>query len=211
MFQSTERFGRCAPRALARLIPCLILLAALTAPAAAQQAKNALPEDAKISPIIGVVDVQEVLRDSSAAKGLRQAAEAKGKSLEAGLNKQREEVKAREQQLRQQQTILSPAAFDQKRQELESYVNNLRREAEVSRAQINQVFNGAMAQVNDELRKSVVVIMEKRGVAMTLPRSAVLVFDQRMNLTKEVTELLNQRLPSVKVDFNKPPPAPKRK
>ncbi len=205
MFQSTERFGRGALRALASMI----LLTALASPAAAQQGKSALPENAQISPIIGVVDVQNALRDSTAAQGVRQAAEAKAKALEAGMKKQREEIKAREQQLRQQQTILSPAAFDQKRQELERFVNDLRRQAETSRAQMNQVFNAAMAQVNDELRKAVVVIMEKRGVAMTLPRSAVLVFDQRMNLTKEVTELLNKRLPSVKVDFNKPPPKPK--
>ena len=41
-------------------------------------------------------DVQEVLRDSVAAKGVRDAAEAKGKKLEAELNKQREDVKARD-------------------------------------------------------------------------------------------------------------------
>ena len=163
----------------------------------------------KLYPIIGVVDVQEVLRDSVAATGVRAAAEARAKTLEAELNREREDLKGREQQLRQQQTILAPDAFDKKRQELERYVAELRRKHEGQRVQMNQVFNEAMDQLREEIRKAVVMVMEKRGIAMTLPRSAVLVFDERMNLTQDVVDTVNKRVPKIAVNFDAPPPAPK--
>jgi Skp family chaperone for outer membrane proteins len=209
MVQHSRDFGRVARRVAA----ALFLAGLLAAPAAAAQQKpQQLPvETDKLYPVIGVVDVQEVLRDSVAAKGVRTAAEARAKKLEAELNKEREDLKGREQQLRQQQTILAPDAFDKKRQELERYVAELRRKHEGQRVQMNQVFNEAMDQLREEIRKSVVMVMEKRGIAMTLPRSAVLVFDERMNITKEVTETVNKRAPKIAVNFDAPPkPATKK-
>jgi Skp family chaperone for outer membrane proteins len=200
-------------RAAWRVAAAVCIATFLVAPAAAQDEKGQplQIDPSKLYPIIGVVDVQEVLRDSVAAKGVRDAAEAKAKKLEAELNKQREDVKAREQKLRQQQTILAPDAFDQKRQELERYVGDLRRQHEQQRAQINQVFNGAMDQLREEIRKAVVQVMERRGIAMTLPRSTVLVFDERMNITKEVADTVNKRTPKIAVNFDAPPTPPKKK
>ena len=203
-------------RGAGRVAAMLCLGAALAMPAAAQQKqqeqKQPLPvETDKLYPVIGVVDVQEVLRDSIAAKAVREAAEVRAKKLEADLNKERDDLKAREQQLRQQQTILSPDAFDKKRQELERHVAEVRRKHEAQRVQMNQVFNEAMDQLREEIRKSVVTVMEKRGIAMTLPRSAVLLFDERMNITKEVTEAVNKRAPKIAVNFDAPPkPATKK-
>ena len=210
MVSSIRHIRRAAWRVAASACVAFVL----SAPASAQNDSKGQPlqiDPTKLYPIIGVVDVQEVLRDSVAAKGVREAAEAKGKRLEAELNKQREDVKAREQQLRQQQTILAPDAFDKKRQELERYVNELRRTHEVQRAQMNQVFNTAMDQLREEIRKAVVQVMERRGIAMTLPRSTVLVFDERMNITKEVTDSVNKLTPKIAVNFDAPPAPPKKK
>ena len=40
------------------------------------------------------------------------------------------------------------------------------------------------------------------GVEMTLPRSAVLVFDNRLNISDEVLAALNKRLPEVELPLN---------
>jgi Skp family chaperone for outer membrane proteins len=188
---------RAAVRALAGLALATVVC---LSPARAQEKT----ERVAVTPVIGVVDVQLILREAAAAKTVRDAAEAHGRKLEEKLNKQREELKVREQQLRQQQAILSPAAFNQKREELERHVAEVRRQTEQARAQLNQVFNVAMNDLREAMRKTVVAIMEEKGIAMTLPRTTVLVYDERMNITDEVLAQVNKRLPAIKVDFDKP-------
>lgn len=189
--------GEAALRAAVRALAGIAMAAAVgLAPAAAQN---------QVPPVIGVVDVQHVLREAKAAQVVREAAEAHGRELEERLNRQREELKAQEQQLRQQQAILSPDAFNKRREELERHVADVRRRTEEARNQLNAVFNVAMRDLRNELHKTVVAIMKEKGLNMALPRSAVLVYDERLNVTEDVLAQLNERLPTIAVDFDNPP------
>ena len=153
--------------------------------------------------IIAVLDVQQVLRRASAANGIRIAMEARRKAFEEEIAKDRKRLQAAEQQLRKQGTILSPEAMNEKRRLLENQVSDLRRKAEQRRGILNRAFKAATQKLRQEMATVLAAIMKERNVTITLARKAVLVFDQRLNVTEEVLQRLNESLPNIAVEFNK--------
>jgi len=155
-------------------------------------------------PIIAVLDVQQVLRRAAAAKGIREVMEARRKKFEKEISEERLQLQGEENQLRKQSTILSPEAMSNKRRVLENKVSDLRRKAEQKRGILNRAFNGATRELRQEIAKVLADLMKEQNITITLARKAVLVFDQRLNVTEEVLKRLDKNLPNVKIDFKNP-------
>ena len=155
-------------------------------------------------PIIAVLDVQQVLRRAAAAKGIREVLEARRKKFEKEISEERLQLQGEENQLRKQSTILSPEAMSNKRRVLENKVSDLRRKAEQKRGILNRAFNGATRELRQEVAKVLADLMKEQNITITLARKAVLVFDQRLNVTEEVLKRLDKNLPNVKIDIRNP-------
>ncbi len=155
-------------------------------------------------PIIAVLDVQQVLRRAAAAKGIREVMEARRKKFEKEISEERLQLQGEENQLRKQSTILSPEAMSNKRRVLENKVSDLRRKAEQKRGILNRAFNGATRELRQEIAKVLADLMKEQNITITLARKAVLVFDQRLNVTEEVLKRLDKNLPNVKIDIRNP-------
>ena len=155
-------------------------------------------------PIIAVLDVQQVLRRAAAAKGIREVMEARRKKFEKEISEERLQLQGEENQLRKQSTILSPEAMSNKRRVLENKVSDLRRKAEQKRGILNRAFNGATRELRQEIAKVLADLMKEQNITITLARKAVLVFDQRLNVTEEVLKRLDKNLPKVKIYFKNP-------
>ena len=155
-------------------------------------------------PIIAVLDVQQVLRRAAAAKGIREIMEARRKKFEKEISEERLQLQGEETQLRKQSTILSPEAMSNKRRVLENKVSDLRRKAEQKRGILNRAFNGATRELRQEIAKVLADLMKEQNITITLARKAVLVFDQRLNVTEEVLKRLDKNLPNVKIDIRNP-------
>ena len=152
-------------------------------------------------PVIAVLDVQQVLRRAVAAKRIRKVMEARRKIFEEEISEERLQLQGEENQFRKQSTILSPEATNNKRRVLENKVSDLRRKAEQKRGILNRAFNGATRELRQEIAKVLADLMKERNITITLARKAVLVFDQRLNVTEEVLKRLDKNLPNVKIDF----------
>ena len=155
-------------------------------------------------PVIAVLDVQQVLRRAVAAKRIRKVMEARRKIFEEEISEERLQLQGEENQFRKQSTILSPEATNNKRRVLENKVSDLRRKAEQKRGILNRAFNGATRELRQEIAKVLADLMKERNITITLARKAVLVFDQRLNVTEEVLKRLDKNLPNLKIDFKNP-------
>jgi Skp family chaperone for outer membrane proteins len=180
------------------------LLAGLLAGTANAAVTKAPGAAASGSPVIAVLDVQLVLRSAVAAKGIRTAMDARRKAFEEEIEAVRKDLKADEQKLRQQSTILSPEAANERRRVLETKFSDLRRKAEQRRGTLNRAFVGATRKLRNEIAKVLSQLMAERKITITLARTAVLVFDQRLSVTGEVLKRLDKNLPNVTVDFKNP-------
>lgn len=182
----------------------LPLMLSVSGAAVAQKAEVAKPTTSIDNPVIAVLDVQQVLRRAEAAKGIRVAMEARRKVFEEEIAMDRKNIQADEQKLRKQSTILSPEAINEKRRLLENKVSDFRRKAEQRRGILNRAFTGATRVLRNEMAKVLAALMKERKITITLARTAVLVFDQRLNVTDEVLKRLDKKLPAITLDFKTP-------
>ncbi|NQV58287.1 MAG: OmpH family outer membrane protein [Alphaproteobacteria bacterium] len=183
---------------------CAALLVGLMAGTVNAAVAKAPEAAASGSPVIAVLDVQLVLRNAVAVKGIRTAIDARRKGFEDEIELVRKDLKAEEQKLRQQSTILSPEAANERRRVLETKFSDLRRKAEQRRGILERAFVGATRKLRNEIAKVLTQLMAEQKITITLARTAVLVFDERLNVTSEVLKRLDKNLPNVTVEFKKP-------
>jgi outer membrane protein len=160
---------------------------------------SAAPAEQSKAPTVGIIDVQMVFRESSAMKGLGQKIEAQRAKYQEELRAEEQTLRAAEQELVKQRSILSADAFAKKRSEFEQKVASLRRGAQERKRTLEQFFNKGMSMVRGALNNIAKEIAEERGLDMILTKATVVVVKSDFDLTGEALKRLNKRLPEASV------------
>lgn len=154
------------------------------------------------APIIGIVDIDEIQRESLASKALL-----------VQLNKYRQEfqqesvaedkaLRATQQEIEQQRKTLTPEALTEKARAFDLSVAEFQRKDQARRHALEKSFNLAMGKVQQAMYEATRKVATEHGANIILPRGQVLLFDDKMNMTKEIVALMDKALPSV--DFPTP-------
>ncbi len=175
---------------LAAVMVAAGLILGAAAPASAQ--------DDRI-PRIGVVDLQQILRESTAATRVRT-------EIEARQSEYRSEIVSREAALRQQQaelerqrTILSAAAFAEREAQFTRAVEELQREVGQRNRALEESLAYGMQQVQAGALRVIAEIAEEMSLGLVLDKSQLLLVARTLEFTEGVIEQLNQQLPSVSI------------
>lgn len=156
----------------------------------------ALAQEAK-APMLAIIDVQRVLRESVAVKSLTAEIEDGRKKYQQELRTKEDSLRAADQELTRQRTVLSTEAYAQKRQELEQQVGALQRQVQERKKILDQVFGQGMSQVQNELANVAKEIAEERGLDLILSRATVVIVKPEFDLSNEALKRLNARLTTV--------------
>lgn len=144
---------------------------------------------------IGVVDTQWLLKESQLG---RQANESLGrfmKNRQALIELEQKELRELENQLRRQESVLSPTAKQQREEqfrrramEYQQKVSDLNREVQEKQAQLFTEFRDHIDIVVGELAKRLgfVLVLEKG------PTTTTRYFDSSLDLSQQVLEILNR-------------------
>ena len=175
----------------------VLALAQIATPAAFAQSQ--LP-----AAIAVVVDYTRILKDSKAAKSIRDQIDARRKVFQDQISKEEKRLYDAEKDLTKQRSVLSQDAFAEKRKAFEADVANVQRGAQDRRRQLDQVGAAAFVQVRNSLVDVVTALQSQRGFNLVLPSTAVLLFSPQIDLTDDVMTQLDKKLPSVKVPDKAP-------
>lgn len=179
-------------RALARTFLLFLALAA-----GALSTAGPAPGQEVAPPVIAIIDVQKVLRDSEAVKALTGEIEQRRTQYQAELRKKEEQLRNADQELARQRTILSADVFAQKRNQLEEQVAAFQREAQERKRGLDQTFGRGMTQVQRQLSDIANEIAEERSIDLILSRVTVVMVRPQFDITDEALARLNARLPEV--------------
>lgn len=171
------------------LLAGLFAAAIVAAPAYAQQN-------------IAVVDIQRIMRESSATKSITTQIETQRNSYQQQITKQENDLRNAEQELNKQRTIISPEAFAERRRAFEQRVGNLQRDVQNRKRELDKSLNSATITVQNALRDIIGALVTERKYTLILIKSQTAYNAPEMEVTEEVLKRLNAKLPSVKV----PPP-----
>lgn len=155
-------------------------------------------------PRIGVVDLQQILRESTAADKVRT-------EIEAQQNAYREEISSREQALRSQQaelerqsTILSAEAFAEREAEFARSVEALQREVGERNRALEERLSYGMQQVQVGALRVIAEIADEMSLGLVLDKSQLLLVAKHLEFSDRVVAQLNTELPAVSTT----PPSP---
>ena len=149
------------------------------------------------SPVFAIIDVQRVMRESTAVKSLSRDIEERKGRYQGELRKKEESLRKADRELLRQRSILSAEAYAQRRGELERKVATHQRAARKRKRGLDQLFASGMSKVQNELTKIAKEIAEERGLDLILSKATVVIVKPEFEITKEAVNRLNARLPEV--------------
>lgn len=179
---------------LCRWPPCLAAIAILLATAALPASAQAQPDD---TPVIGVIDVQGILRASTAVHALSRDVEALRDRVRAEMQGREADLRAADIDLAQRRSSLTPEAYEQERGKLEAEAMELQRIAQEQRRRLDQRFSQGMAQIQQVLLHISQDIARENDLDLVLAKSTVIIVRPEFDFTDEALRRLNTDLEEV--------------
>ena len=173
----------------------LVALAAALAPFAL--AAHAQEEEVDRTPRIGVVDLQLIMRDSTAAAAVRAEIEAQQARYREEISARESDLRERQAELERQRTILSAEAFAEREAEFARAVEALQREVGNRNRTLEERLAYGMQQVQVGALRVIAEIADDMSLGLVLDKSQLLLVAKGLEFSDTVIEQLNTELPSV--------------
>ena len=182
----------------------LALLVSTALPALAAP-PSAPPQGAPLPKIL-VVDQAAILQMSKVGQDIGRQVQAYSNQAKKDLDAQARALQAKGQALQQQVAILSPEIKAQKVKDFENQQAALQATAQKKESLIQGGLYQARLAIQNALGPVLKQLMDQRGANMIISKGAVLMAsDGRFDVTQQAIELLNQKMPSFKVQLVAPP------
>ena len=171
------------------LMACLALVASLAGPPA--HAQEIAP------PVIIIVDVQQILRDSLVAKNVQTQMTQRTDRYTKEVSDQENELRRTQDELERQRTVLSADAFNAKMRDFQQRYDALDHGVQATRQALQQAYNDAMTKVENTALQIIADLAAERKANLVVTKAAVLFTAQGLDITQEVIRRLDEKLPSV--------------
>lgn len=146
-------------------------------------------------PRIVIIDMQKILRESTAVNELQDRIESQRRAYQEELRQREEELRENEQKLVRERSNLDAETFARRRQELEQTVSSAQRDIQQNRQRLDRAFSDGMRQVQVRVIQIADQIADERGANLVLEKSTVLLSHPDYEITEETLKRLNSSLP----------------
>ena len=151
-----------------------------------------------------MIDVQKVLRDSTATQSIRKQLEAKRSAYQADIKKDEDRLRADDQAFGKARETMAKEALIEKQKSLRQDFANVERKVMSRRQVLDQSYATAMKQVRDALAKIVIDTAKTQNVNIVLPKQETMWVATELEITDSILAQLNSTLPNVTVNFSAP-------
>lgn len=154
-------------------------------------------------PVVMVIDTARIMGEAQAMKAIRDQIDQLRGSYQSEIKKEEDELRRADQEMAQQRQVLSPEAFNQRRQDLQQRAAALQVKARTRRSQLDQALRDAVQEVRARLLKIVEAVAQRHGANIVVQKSDLVYADSRTEFTDEVLRQLNAELSTVRVEAPK--------
>ncbi len=148
---------------------------------------------------IGVIDLNKILSESKAALSASEQIEKIAIDIENEIKFSDEEIINEQNLLIESQAIMAPEAFEAKKNEYESKVQNYNNERQAKLVKIDELIAISRNDVLNALKPILEEISNEKGITILLEKGSVMLNADKMDITSEVLKKLNKSLPNIKV------------
>jgi Skp family chaperone for outer membrane proteins len=174
---------------------------------AGQEAAIAAPPPPGGTPTarILMIDMRRIMAVSMVGKDIQRQVEALKQQASKDLNSEAAALKSEETQIQQQAAILAPDVKARRIRDFQSKATAFQQKVQRRGGLIQGGVLKAQQQIEQALGPILQGIMKERGATILLDRSSILLAPNAIDVTQLVTQRLDMRMPSVKVELTAPP------
>lgn len=162
--------------------------------------------------VIGIVDIPEIQRLSTAFNQVREEIERRRTRLNDDLQREQNGWREAQQALAVQRTQMTPDQIRNRERELQDRITDSQRIFRNRGQAIEQAAQQSLMQIEEALAGVVRAVAASRSVNIVVPRPLVIMNDPGFDLTEEVAQQFNRALRQVAIppesDGSNPPAAP---
>jgi len=179
-----------------------LIFCILTTFAHAQDNEGVSEENAEIKQHfpITVIDMQYIVARSSAAVLVREELEDLKKKYSLEISNEEVELKALQEELSSQRSILPPDEFSKMEPEFREKVERLQTSVAEKNKEIEVILNRSVNAIQTKAIQIVTNIARERALAAVLDTSTVVIAADSINISNQVLEILNKELPSLDIE-----------
>lgn len=148
---------------------------------------------------IAIVDFQLIQKNSTAMVDIQSQIEQRRKLYQDEITQQEKSIRADEQELIRQRSVLSAEAFALKRREFEAKLARVQRVVRDRKQELDQTFEFGMNQVQLVINDIISELSVEKNFNLVLSRQQVVFKDEALSISEDIIRILNERLPLVKV------------
>ena len=148
---------------------------------------------------LGVVDRQQIIRESLAGENVRNEFEAQEKAYRDEISIRENGLRAQQEDLAGQRAILTPEAFAARESEFANKVEQLQRDVNERNKKLENMLAYGMQQIDIAAIQIIAEIAQERKFTLVLDKTQLLMVAKNYEFSDLVITILNERLPVVTV------------
>ncbi|MCU0944878.1 MAG: OmpH family outer membrane protein [Rubritepida sp.] len=164
-----------------------------------QQARPPAPGTPPPAPVIGIVDIPEVQRVSTAFAQVRDEIERRRTRLNEDLQREQNTWRDAQQQLANLRAQLTPDQIRSRERELQERITDSQRIFRNRSQAIEQAAQQALMQIEESLANVVRTVAQSRNINLVLPRPLVIMNDPGFDITEDVAQQFNRAMRTVNI------------
>ena len=147
----------------------------------------------------GIIDVQKVLRMSVAAKKIRPQLEKLKNSFRKRIDISKKELRKTKMKLETEKGVLNPEAYAKKSKNFKRQVTVIQRRVHTLNRALDRALANAMGKIHKTIRQITLELAREKSLQFVVPKRMFLYFEPTLEVTSEVMNRLNKKMPNVEV------------
>ena len=152
---------------------------------------------------IAIVDVNQLLTESKAAKSIQKKLNKKKEEFQKEFSAHEKELRSKEKELIDMRTSLSAEEFKEKRTAFEEKLLETRKLFQKRRNALDQALGKATTELRKEILQVTAKISDERGYQVVISRENVVIVEKNLDITKDVMKALNKAIQDIDLDMPK--------
>lgn len=150
---------------------------------------------------LAVVNIQQIMKDSTAAQAARQQLQAKQKQFQDDISAKEKELQKEDQELAKQRSLMDQEAFKQKITAFQQKAAGVQKDVREKRQTFTKAYEDAIGQLHARVTGIIADLAKERGFKLAVPTSQILYAEPALDISGEVLSRLNKQMPSLTVKF----------
>ena len=151
---------------------------------------------------VAIIEMTQIIGESSAIQSIRAQGEAQRRVLAENVQRESERLRAARDELMRQQTLLSPAALEERQHAFNAEVEVADQQAKARSDTLQRAIQEGERRFRDILNVVVAEVAEGQGIDIVLPVHETLFAVAEFDLTGLVIERLNEAYPEIELTFD---------